>query len=870
MSRTERGRLWSAGDGLRVERIRPALRRLDGRLSARVGVGLAITSTLAFLPVCVLVGGTVLLHPGDAVVGMNPSSDYQVMTWSLRWWPWAVSHGVDPLTTPLFWPPLGFSALWMTTIPAVALLALPITLTAGPLAAYNVMMLLAVPAAAGAAYLLCRELTDRFWPSLVGGLLFGLSPYMLGHTLSQHLDLTFVFPIPLLAWLVVRHARGRTSAPRFVAGFAALLLAQLGASFELFLDVALIAAIGSVLALVGGGRARSSVPIVRLIWLAYAFCLPVLVPVAVLAFSATHAPLRYAPVNFSTDLLNVVVPTPTLLAGQSHWLRRVTQHFVANIGEQDGYLGLPLLVVAVLAVKAEWRRWAWLIGALLVTALLLSFGPVLTYGGRPIVGLPFALAHLPLLGTVLPIRLSLFVALAAACLCALWLARPGRVPLRVAVGAIVVLSLLPNFRPARYLPGAWAISNTFGWSLAHVSNGFVADPAWRRVVRPGATVLVLPTGDRTAASYWEAETAMRFKLAVPTTPFAPPQVAAAPVVSGLVTNDLPALTTPTLGAARLRSFLLSDHVADVVVTQATGWRSRQMVATATGSRPVRLASTQIYPVPSRLRPLRARGKTILVHAPGEQTELVARRDLEALAVWLTFDGRRAHLYARLRPSSGGADRTATLSLPSSDPSLISAAVDDRGRAAVAFVDWTGHHDLLRVATDRARRWQIATLDRSRQPIWAPRVALLSSGTVAASWVAEDDPWRTLRVAVLSPSGEWPRSSTLETAATIGSTSLVAARTKAVSSWSDAIAGEKRVRAAVFDRGRWGAPVTVAASLEPLTHIRLEGTDGTLLRWEAVHALLYESHRAGTAWTDIEQVRKEPLLESARPGSRSPA
>src|SRR5204863_425626 len=136
--------------------------------------------------------------PSSAAVGLNPASDFQVMAWSLEWWPWAIGHGADLLHTHLLWPPEGFSTLWMTTIPVPALLAAPLTLTAGPLVAYNALILLSVVLATGAAYLLCRELTDRLAPSLAGGLLFGLSPYMLGHMLSQHLDLTFVFPVPPL------------------------------------------------------------------------------------------------------------------------------------------------------------------------------------------------------------------------------------------------------------------------------------------------------------------------------------------------------------------------------------------------------------------------------------------------------------------------------------------------------------------------------------------------------------------------------------------------------------------------------------------------------------------------------------------------
>ena len=172
-----------------------------------------------------------------------------------------------------------------------------------------------------------------------------------------------------------------------------MLVVQLGSSFELFVDLTLLLAVGLTIALLGR---RWRPPILRvsaLVGLAYAFCLPILVPIGVLALSGQHAPLRYSPANFSIDLLNVAIPTPTLLAGRLAAARAVSQHFVSNVGEQNGYLGIPLLVVAVLAVRAEWRRGAWIAGGLLAAALLLSFGPTLTVEGRPLVSLPFAVSR---------------------------------------------------------------------------------------------------------------------------------------------------------------------------------------------------------------------------------------------------------------------------------------------------------------------------------------------------------------------------------------------------------------------------------------------------------------------------------------------
>jgi len=856
-----------------VRRAAGSLRRLHEWLELRPGVGLAATCGLAFAVVGLLVGPVVLVHPDRATVGVSPSSDFQVMTWSLRWWPWALTHGVDPLHTPLLWPPYGFSALWMTTIPVLALVAWPVTATVGPLVAYNVLMLAAVALAAGSAYLLCRELTGRLLPSLVGGLLFGLSPYMLGHLLSDHLDLVFVFPLPLLALLVVRLVRGKTSGGRFLVGFVALLLVLLGVSFELFLDFALLAAIGCVIAFVGSWKLRSRIARpVGLVALAYLACVPVLVPLAVVAFSSAHAPLRYAPSGFATDILNVVTPTPTLLVGRSLWLRRVSEHFVGNIGEQDGYLGLPLLVVAVLAARAQWRRGGWLIGGLLAAALLLSLGPILTAGGRPVMTLPFAMSRLPVFGSALPARMSLFAALAAACLCALWLAQPGRSWLRALVAVIVVVSLLPNFWAGSRLAGAWSNSAAFGWSSDRVSNGFVADRSWQRTIEPGSTVLVLPTGDRTPASYWQAETGMRFRLAVPATPFVPPAIGGSPVVSGLVDNDLPALAGRALASARLRAFLIADHVSDVVVAAPIGARWRGIVATATATRPSKAGTTDVYPVRAGLRPLMPRSTPLLLHAKPMEDEFIARRVASTLGIQVIYDGRRGHLHAWLTGPGGGARRRAVaLSSSGGDVFFPTGAVDSRGRAAIAFVELRRGRDLLRLATDLAGKWKVVTLDHSSQPVWSPRVEILSSGAVVTAWIDENDPTRTVKAAILTPSG-LRREIALDRATNIGSLALGAADDRAVCAWADAVAGEKRVRVSILDRGRWRAPVTIAASLDPLGYVRLNGPDSGTLRWadtaNPAHVRVFEASLRGTNWRSRLVSGTEPP-RAERSASRRP-
>src|SRR5258708_27364261 len=60
------------------------------------------------------------------------SQDPNIFVWSLRWWPYAIGHGLNPLYSHELMAPAGHSLAWVTTVPPLALLAAPLTLAAGP------------------------------------------------------------------------------------------------------------------------------------------------------------------------------------------------------------------------------------------------------------------------------------------------------------------------------------------------------------------------------------------------------------------------------------------------------------------------------------------------------------------------------------------------------------------------------------------------------------------------------------------------------------------------------------------------------------------------------------------------------------------
>ena len=646
----------------------------------------------------------------DGVVGSTPSSDYQVGTWSLEWWPWAILHGVNPLHTGLLWAPSGYSTAWITSVPALALLAAPVTLLAGPLVSYNLLMLAAPPCAALASFLLCRELCERFWPALLGGFLFGFSPYVLAQTVSQHLNLVMVWPLPLLVLIAVRYCRGRMSSRRAIATSSALLLFLFGSSLELFATGVGIGGVVLAVALVFGRDAR-----VRLFELALclgaacAIVLAIAAPFVWLTLAARRPPLPFAPEQYATDLANVLVPTRITLGGTTSFASALSRHFVGNLGERDGYLGVPLVAACVIAAWRDWHRRAWIAATAVALTLALSLGPALVVAGRTIADLPFALDRLPAMALVLPARLAVFVILGAVCLVVPWLARSGMRWPRVALGIAIALSFAPQ--PGD-LAGARAEAKAdrtgvpaMGWDMPQASSGFVR--AASRFA-PQTTVLALPFGGLSPASFWQAETDMRFRIAGGYTPFAPAGLATDPLVQGFLRNSV-----PPLSVYRLRAYLLRSNTR-IVLVQAASRAWWDVVRAATGEQPRRAAGTDVFAVDTRrLRALLVRpripvrpqrGFALSPRATPIASLSTASDSRVAVAAWLTWDWRTRHVIVQAAPRSGAWKRGETLSDTHLEASEISIAVGGR----ITIASWIEARDgvaMLRVAEYRGGKWR---------------------------------------------------------------------------------------------------------------------------------------------------------------------
>ena len=439
-------------------------------------------------------------------------------------------------------------------------------------------MLAAIPAAALAAYALCRELTGRFVPSLIGGYIYGFSAYLLGQSISQHLNLVQIWPVPLMVLAAVRYLRGTWRPRTLVLTTAFLGIFLLGSSLELLALTTPVAAVALVTAYLTAAAPRPKV--LRLsAWLAVAGAVVALFasPFAWLTLVKPRPPLPYAPESFATDVANLVVPTTTFVAGNLGESLRLSAKFVGNVGEQGGYLGLPLLVVCLAAILTDRRRGIWVAGAGLLAALLWSLGPAIVIAGHTFSSEPLSLDHLPVLALALPARMSFVASLAAAVLAAVWLSRPRLRWLRIAVGAVIVGSLWPHTGQLSLPPNIVAMHVNqgfplFGWQTLAVP---AAPAALSHRPHPGHSVLVLPFAWRKPTAYWQAAGGMRFRTVGGYTPFPPVRAVGDPTIDGLLAGYPGALAIE-----RLRAFLERAHVDQVITLPGTSLAWRRTVRDA--------------------------------------------------------------------------------------------------------------------------------------------------------------------------------------------------------------------------------------------------------------------------------------------------
>ncbi|MEJ8278761.1 hypothetical protein [Pseudonocardia spirodelae] len=408
----------------------------------------------------------VLADPAGLLIG-HVTADADMFAWWLNWFPFAVTHGENPLVTDWMHWPYGLNAMWNTAVPLLGLVLSPVTAAAGSTAAVNAGLVLG-PVVSG--LLLVAALgpwvggTGRGWTArAAAGALYAFSPFHLAHAIAGHLNLTWSVLPPVLL-LLAHHlfARGPLRRPWLLGALTGLALAGQLVLYTQTLAVGVIMLVltAVVLALRFPGRVRAQLPGLVRAGLACVGVFLVLGAYPLYLVLAGPSRPRSAIRNVHAtggDLANLLVPT-RLTA-----LRPVPdgtgEHLSGHIGEQGGYVGIALLalvVVAVAVVRSTTLRVVAVVGLLSWVASLGT--SVVVLGEYTQVPLPWLVfAEVPLLSEIEPVRIQVVTAMCVAVVVALWIDRmpldtPATLVGAVSLTALALLSWLPadaqEVRPA--------------------------------------------------------------------------------------------------------------------------------------------------------------------------------------------------------------------------------------------------------------------------------------------------------------------------------------------------------------------------------------------------------------------------------------
>jgi len=439
------------------------------------------------------------------------AGDADEYSWFLSWLPFGLGHGLNPLASTYVNYPGGVNLMWNTSVLLPSLVMSPFTLLFGAAFSYNVLVSLAPLLSSAFAHMAFRRWTARL-PSLVGALVFGFSPYVVGQSVG-HLAQTLVMSAPLFLILLDRTLVVQSGAPvrdgllLGVLAWAQLLVGEEVLAMEATCGVVTI----GVLCFLNWDELPVHFPYARRALVAAGSSFAFLsAPFLAFQYLGPHRVEDVHPANaYVTDLLNFFVPTNLTQFAPAAALR-VSARFTGNGGEKDAYIGIPLAVFLLLAlVLARRRPITWAAMTLGLTGAVLSMGPTLHVLGHVTkLELPYSLvAKLPVLHNLLPSRFASVTTLGEGLLVALGTDELKRLRAGRKAGALALLGAgLATVFPSVHFPAATSPI------LSEFTSGFSC-PAPAQQHPPGRppVALVVPAVNELDLR-WQAESGFCFVM----------------------------------------------------------------------------------------------------------------------------------------------------------------------------------------------------------------------------------------------------------------------------------------------------------------------------------------------------------------------
>ena len=430
-------------------------------------------------------------HPGVPLDGQT-TLDPNFYIWAWRWWPYAISHGLNPLYSSQIGAPAGYNLAWTTPVPAAAVLLSPVTAAFGPIVTFNLTLVLAAPVSGWAAFLATRRLTGRFWAALTAGAVYGFSWYEVAETGAGHPNLYLIMLLPLLVYLVLLWRDGKLGRGWFVGLTAVAMAAEFYISDETFAGMTVLGAAGLLIgyALARPAERHTIARLARLVGLAYVAAIVLASPY--LVYALRHSPPKFTKVQaaFSLNLKDLVNPGS----------------------------GIALLLIVLAVAVFTWSsRLTRLLVILFVLIVALAIGPFAVAGTRQLGLVPWErLWYLPLARSSEPLRLIIFANLVLAIIVAVFLATPVRSRLLLTsrwilglVAVALIVAYVPTASNGSIIPAA---ASSAGIRPTDELPAFLTAGLYRDYLRPGELVVVV--SDRgNAGMLFQADANFYFRIA---------------------------------------------------------------------------------------------------------------------------------------------------------------------------------------------------------------------------------------------------------------------------------------------------------------------------------------------------------------------
>jgi hypothetical protein len=361
--------------------------------------------------------------------------------------------------------PHGVNLMWNTSLLLPGIIVAPVTLLFGPQVSLTLLLVLGFAGSATAMFYVLRWWGASNIAAVLGGALYGFSPALVNSGIG-HYSLVLAMVLPLMLDRLLRIVTGRGRPVRNGIWLGVLAAAQLFISEEALVDAAIAAVIILVLLAVCRPRAVRDRIIPSLAGLGTAAVVALLLCARGLWVQFHGVPVKGATAtvviqyngrmtNLGTLPYSFVVPAKSVFL-HSASTAATAAHYPQPTPEYLAYLGVPLIILLVLAVIRFWRDPRIRVAGLTCLALeWLGLGAKPLIAGTtqlPAVLLPWQyVQHLPLLGGMVPDRLCILADAAAAVVLAFALdhARTTALPFAswrdgalIATG-VAVLALLP-------------------------------------------------------------------------------------------------------------------------------------------------------------------------------------------------------------------------------------------------------------------------------------------------------------------------------------------------------------------------------------------------------------------------------------------